>query len=677
VGSWAPLRALVVCALCVMGALPSHAQDETPRPSMRVDFGWDGVAVSGRWNPIRVDVTGGTRAVEGRIVVSLQRGPAEIMRAVNRYVVTPGRTSTVDLSIAVPEIPMWYRGQGLRLEVELLDERGRLIQRSRLDQDDFGAWSETLQSEAQLVVGVGSLSLDRVAKRWAESPAAASANEWTQPLTYRAVDGLPTQLASFEPVSALMIDGRRLAGLSDREVQAVRLWVDSGGRLMIFARAPGRDLSRWLPGDFVRIGTTDVDSGAAAISVEVLEQGRRAGWTVRQVPEAPLWVASGPAGLGWMHVVSTAPEVVVADDALEDVWSALCSELGATTSSTVTNDSMYNLAEGSLVDGMVSQLGGAPGVPIWMFVLFTGSMAILIGPIDRLLLKRLGQLHRSWMVATGWIVVFSGIAYVVPELLRSGPSRLVTASMIDVEAGRDDAWMSGAVSLFTGQTEGVQIATSEDARSSWVRPLRRAYAGMDPLSLKSFTSVQLIGGMMQPMRVGVWSFQSYTRSGRVVMPYDVRIEPVNRGGPESWTVLLRPPVGTMVLDAFLLTSPEDMEQGPRHRLAFEDVPDGVLRGRVSTTTRSIGWATLGEPGASVTSFDGEVSPDELRLLAGARRRSAVMEHMLSTGRWAMVMLSVDQPPADLINMDWEEQSHLTFLRIMVPLPHMRSRGDAT
>ncbi|MEO1128312.1 MAG: hypothetical protein AAFX05_01240 [Planctomycetota bacterium] len=667
---------LWICLLSLVTSSPSHARDETTRPTMQVDFGWNGILGAGRWNPIRVDVTGGTRPVEGRIVASLQRGPAEIIRAVNRYVVTPGRTSTVHLSVAVPEIPLWYRGQDLRLEVELLDERGRVIERTRLDQDDFGEWPEMLQPDTPVVIGVGALSLDGVATRWAESSqVSTSSDEWFQPLTYRAVDGLPTQLASYEPVSALMLDGRRLAGLSDVEVEAVRLWVESGGRLMIFARTPGRDMSRWLPGDYVRIGTIDVDGEGAAVSVELLNAGRAAGWTVEKLTEAPLWVASGPAGLGWIQIVSTAPELVVADDMLEDVWLALCSGLGVATSSSTTNDMMFNMAEASLVDGMVAQLGGAPGVPIWVFVLFSAAIAILIGPVDRLLLKRLGQLHRSWMVATGWIVVFSGIAYVVPELLRSGPSRLVTASMIDVEAGHDDAWVSGAVSLFTGQAEGVQIATSEDARASWVRPLRRAYAGIDPLSLKSFTSIQLLGGMMQPMRVGVWSFQSYARSGRISMPYDVRIDSASRGGPESWSILLRPPDGTVVLDAFFVTSPEDMEQGPRYRIAFNDLQDGVMAGRVTETTRSIGWATAAAAGASVPSFDGEVSPDELRLLAGARRRSQVMEQMLATGRWAMVMLSIDQPPSGLINMDWQEQSHLTFVRIMVPLA--TGRGDAT
>lgn len=227
--------------------------------------------------------------------------------------------------------------------------------------------------------------------------------------------------------------------------------------------------------------------------IGVSAAGEMMGWSARWTPTDAAGalsgrsglLAEGPAGLGWAVVFGVEPRAVpeVANSSNELLifraaigkvlsdfdglqrehianrwWSGPMpmSVESATTSSAQTE------AFGVVLDGIESPTGAIMFVGIAMVLL-----ALLVGPVDYFVLRRLRLSHRSWLTAFGWITLASAIAYVLPNMTDRGSTRLAQLHTLDAIAEPIDgavldhppaiAWRTSLVGLYSSTRDLMSI----------------------------------------------------------------------------------------------------------------------------------------------------------------------------------------------------------------------------
>jgi len=102
---------------------------------------------------------------------------------------------------------------------------------------------------------------------------------------------------------------------------------------------------------------------------------------------------------------------------------------------------------------------------IWPVLGLLVLLAVLIGPVDYLVLKRLDRQPWTWVTCGFWIVVFTVGAYYGVQALRGGSLQLRVVSMLDGIAGSGQAWATTYSGLFAPRSQQYQF---EDlARGQW------------------------------------------------------------------------------------------------------------------------------------------------------------------------------------------------------------------
>ena len=146
---------------------------------------------------------------------------------------------------------------------------------------------------------------------------------------------------------------------------------------------------------------------------------------------------------------------------------------------------------------------------VWVVLLLAG-LAVVIGPVDYLVLKRRGRLPLTHLTFTLYIGVFSVVAYFGVLALRSGPPRLRAVSVADAVQGRPGGWMcrySGIYASESGDYPLMNVGREEwwslaaPASGPWVSAGQQAAA-------RRMTCAQGDGGSMPlELPISIWVMQ--------------------------------------------------------------------------------------------------------------------------------------------------------------------------
>ena len=85
---------------------------------------------------------------------------------------------------------------------------------------------------------------------------------------------------------------------------------------------------------------------------------------------------------------------------------------------------------------------------IWWVILLLVVFALLLGPIDYLVLKRFDRLPLTWVTSCCWIFVFSVGAYYGVAAIRGGRMTLRVVSVVDGIEGSNHNWATSYSGLF-------------------------------------------------------------------------------------------------------------------------------------------------------------------------------------------------------------------------------------
>lgn len=556
---------LLLCARVTAGQSPPAPDD--PRPNFTAIFGLGRLMMPERWNAVRIEISGGAVPFDGMIRVAVGSGASTELVATAPFGATPGKTTFVDLAVPLNAVQD-YGDDRRRVSIELLDNRGRRFRAAEFTADGRGNTvpfnATPLGANAKTVLAVGTMSLRRAHDSWASGPGADE--RWSMvSVGYDLPESLPTVWMAYDAWETVVLTTDATLRLDGAQRSALAEWVAAGGSIVLIVDAARADLG-WLLGE----PTVDLIPGPTEdrLKFGLTTEGEFRGWTIRDL-ESPAGsgmrtdepgargvgaIAEGILGGGWVTLIVDDPidiypwgepgalwrEVLSVSMSSQwpvrvDPWNSMASERRRAT------DSVLNIA--------AAGMGLRSDFPILPFGGVLITLALLVGPVDRLVLRRLRLTRYAWLSALVWIGVVAGAGYIAPRLLRASDSEQHRLVATDINTLDGHASRSGLVSFFAGRT-GARSVEGTDPRAWWLR----ASTSRNPWDSRPVSSITLYtdqrrGSTPTMLPMGVWTLNFLMDESRVVASASGRLVLNDRGRPERLELEGIPAVAPGVLVA--------------------------------------------------------------------------------------------------------------------------------
>jgi len=181
--------------------------------------------------------------------------------------------------------------------------------------------------------------------------------------------------------------------------------------------------------------------------------------------------------------------------------------------------------------GYLQDISQMRPLSIWPVLGLLVLLALLIGPVDYLVLKRLDRQPWTWATSGFWIVAFTVGAYYGAQALRGGSLQLRTVSVLDGMAGTKGSvdevrtgWTTTYGGLFAPRSD--QYAFEDVPANQWwsgIAPVGdQVYQNPQPLGGRDIYCLQQDGGNLpQPLPVSIWTMQ-YTLTEQAVSDLPLR-----------------------------------------------------------------------------------------------------------------------------------------------------------
>ncbi len=452
------------------------------RAEIRFDvfLGYDGTAREAAWFPITCEIANDGPGFTGFIELSptsfgkgqTQRLPIELPTGTLKRVVIP--------AFAPSRYPTSF-------DVQLADGRGKVRAEALGVRPQRQVGWETKLMGALPRTAAGMVSLHPIKRN---QPDAQPAAVRFQPTMF------PDNPLVLEAMDALYLNSELAVSLRTSQVNALRAWLNAGGHLIVAIEQVNDvtgvpwlrnllpcepqeivpvsrhgELDQWLvaattvtnfyppspsklnqrrppalqaesaiPGR--AFGEKQADQVLEAAEIRVVTGSIKDGRAVVTVAGKPLIITAN-RGLGRVTVLMFSPEREPfkswAD--LPTLWTLLLEvplELYSSTD--------FNSGYGNSVDGLFGAMIDSRQVhklPVtWLLVLLVVYL-IVIGPFDRIWLKKINRPMLTWITFPCYVLLFSGLIYFIGYRLRAGDSEYSELHVVDVLANGARAEMRG------------------------------------------------------------------------------------------------------------------------------------------------------------------------------------------------------------------------------------------
>lgn len=446
-------------------------------------------------------------------------------------------------------------------------------------------------------------------------------------------------------------------------------------------------------------------------------------------------IAEGPVGLGFVCVVGFDPaDVVLGADraATAAIWKhvlagALAPFAPDQDRRDVTPGWFGQLGSGDhgpARAGMTAGLDYLADVPVpsgGVFYLIVGAclgLALLIGPVDAALRKRLGlRPEASWLRALACIGLASAAAYIIPGIGREGAGRLGRLCVVDqIHDSRGMARFSRQTALtgiFSARA-GAATISDDDAAAWWrgvstvstfyygrqpritsqpitltVADIQRRAGGSDP-GLRPPVATGSLGrsGLPRSIPMPMNTFRTLMERGVGSLPLGVIASARPDGG---WTISIAglPEQGRITMAQLAIGEQEfdlnfTLEPVSEHQVATS----GLARDR---TKPNPAWREVvaGLPGELRSGYSPpraagalERMPGQALRLMGPDDRSDALDRLRAAGDWAILYLMIQGVPIDARTTAAQGTSRTVIARLALPIatepsPGIESPGRAS
>ncbi|MEL6271819.1 MAG: hypothetical protein AAFR22_18575, partial [Chloroflexota bacterium] len=449
------LAVLIVLALFafIAAAQPAQAQSGASLIEMRVEAGYDGFFRDDQWFPVRVAVTNNGDPIDARVVV--------------RPETTRGVGGTYSLPVDLPTnsakedfLYVTARGTVTEMRVELIDNVDDLVLASRT----VGVAS--IQATEQLYVVVTQSAAGSIDMTGAAAPGlvARQAN-WE-------VETIPDNAAALESINTLVFTDVDTAGLTLPQQAALEAWVAGGGHLVVTGgprwESTSEGVSNLLPlvpddsmtmGDLAPLAAFLGDDNTLAADTTVATGDLIDGAVVlsQTFDSIPL-LARRTLGDGTVDYLAADPNTVPLRgwERTSDLWYLLAS----TRDPLPTWAGVFSQWEAATISSEI-----LPGLDVLPSVLpLCGFLALyiaLIGPLNYVVLNRINRREYAWLTIPVFILLFSGLAWIVGGELRGNDPSIGRVTMVRSWPDTEIAHTSELIGLLSPQRTQYTLEVDE------------------------------------------------------------------------------------------------------------------------------------------------------------------------------------------------------------------------
>ena len=700
---------LVLLAFPALVIAAAAEEDEDP---FNVDFfcGWGGYYRPMEWTPVEIGISSTlTEPFAGIITVSAQQDGLNTMSVNYEFVLTP------DIPLHLPLVTK-FAFTADKCSVRLVDkDRGR-TQWSQ----DFELWGMetdnrfiTVVNENDLLIGlVGNrkFGLLRLPK---QSKCLSHKGQGEVYVGDKLPRMVPWDWTGFVPLDLLILYDPDWNLFNRQQLNAITQWVSNGGKLLLVPGshplASANPIAQLLP-----LELQDVKQ--MTVPPEILEKLGLIGgepetmtaWSLMPKSNANFHkvetndtgeclFATGYAGFGRVGVLAFDP-ATMSDRQREksaSFWIYCIKEVlehadslpfGTTAggirsnqvSRTIQSASVAKIETGRSRNRNRYEIGwahaannavmeflyqGIRPLSIWWVILLLITLAVLLGPMDYKLLKRMDRLPLTWLTCAFWIILFTVGAYYGVQALRAGDMELRVVSVLDGIENSDHAWSTDYCGLFAPSSDDYRLESLQDNQWwSGIAPTQESiWQRNKEVSGRRIYCFQHDGGNLPySIPINIWDVQCLlNESSLQKMPFDAEVQ---RQGDQIVVRIVNKSESPILSGRVLL----DSNRG----ITFGGVPAGDSKQFNSNSHRMGIWDDYrsdryrqhySRRGRSYINFKKE----DAFFAQGCLQRTQAMSAYLARGA-AVVSVEYDQAPISFGLKDRTyKRNHIQLARLVV------------
>jgi hypothetical protein len=537
--------------------------------------GWDGYYRPIEWTPVEITIGSDLKEpFSGSLTMTARQDGINTLSVIHPFVLTP------EQPLSAPLVTKFAFATD-RCSLTIRDEKGRTRSRQTINLWDYAPQQRMLRvvQEQDLLIGLIGQAQFGLLRLPQETACMSDRNAGKVYLGSKVPRDVPWDWTGYASLDVLVICDMDWSLLQPQQIKAIREWIFNGGTaLLILGQHPlpaDSPLAEVLP--FRLEGPTQVQVPTQALSEWGLDSNRTqtvTAWTLSAKPDAVIDKAAedpgaaglygvGYAGFGRVAVLGFTPSqlsdvqaggsaafwtrqiaaccrsqtsaasglqaaggrrIVLADQAAQTA--------GGPRSGFNPSDNYYRLSVSQNASNQVMEylykLEQMKPLSIWWIVLTLMALALLLGPVDYLVLKKLDKLPYTWLTSAGWIAIFTVGAYFGVQWFRGGAMEVRAVSVLDGVADRPCAWATCYTSVFAPRSGDYRL--SGLVPNQWwsgISPMRQElWSYQRDAALQQVHCLQVDGGNLPvSLPVNMWTVQPLISEWSLdKMPFTATVE---------------------------------------------------------------------------------------------------------------------------------------------------------
>jgi len=297
-------------------------------------------------------------------------------------------------------------------------------------------------------------------------------------VTHLSPQDMPRQWVGYRPLHVVAVNGRAWSGMDDEQKRALRIWIERGGTAVLC----GESTTEWRDVEGQALaGVTPVDlRSVPALEECVLPWSRQP----YRTEAGTLLTVSGPlnpgadtlkiaredgrplivprrAALGRVLWLGFDPfrETLRNWPGYENFWRRLLADTRRDT----TTPPIRSLDSMETVTAAVNALPRLPAPPMPVIIAFGVAYAVIFGPLNIWMLRRLRRTVRSWLFMPALAVVMTLVVLLAGQSWGKGRTVLNSVTILVSGAGSRTAREESLIGLFSPTNRSFDLASDDPA----------------------------------------------------------------------------------------------------------------------------------------------------------------------------------------------------------------------
>ena len=473
-----------------------------------VFMGFAGKARQGEWFPVTFEIFNDGPTFDGQVELRPRFGD----NPVYRYDVELATNTRKRFTLAV------FADTNSGWSAKLKNGRKTVAKHDDLKLDSFDSIAVLVGALSGQQAGGPVLPRTRFKRKWEN-------DRFTPRVAHMQLDTFPDDPIALSGLNALYLNSARAINLRTEQAAALSTWVLGGGHLILALDQPGdvtgtpwlaslvrgkfgpvqnsaagQALHRWAEaGGYSNVGGPDDDFAAAKLAVAEVRLAN--GTALFELDGRPVAAEAG-RGLGQVTVLGFSPEREPFKSWAKRHWfwarlakvsSAWFEENAPQQYGQLHIDGVY----GAMIDSrQVSKL------PVIWLLLLLAAYLVIIGPVDRIWLKRINKQTLTWLTFPAYVAIFSLLIYFIGYKLRAGQLELNELHIVDVLPGQQEVLRGRSyVSIYSPVNDDYQLG-GRYAQGA----IRSEYGGTFRGNMPPSLRVQRAPGRLEATaRVPIWT----------------------------------------------------------------------------------------------------------------------------------------------------------------------------